>query len=188
MGRGGSRSGAGRPGWKAKAEHCMRLDVRVLHRAGCLVPGVSGSWRWTRGEEAAGSIGMRAEALALCLLYSIDGRQSDQRIRIEKTACTYGGARPWFACPYCCRRVAVLYLRSGAFRCRHCARVAYTSQSEDALSRTWRKQHKAEAKIKKGIHEATFERLVATIEDCEARRDAALAVFVARRWPGMLRW
>ena len=32
MGNGGWRSGAGSPGWKAKAEQCLPLDVRALYR------------------------------------------------------------------------------------------------------------------------------------------------------------
>jgi hypothetical protein len=43
MGTGGSRYGAGRPGYKGKAEACMRLDVRMWARRGTLTPGYSGT-------------------------------------------------------------------------------------------------------------------------------------------------
>lgn len=38
-----------------------------------------------------------------------------------------------FAFPHCARRVAVLFLRANGFFCRHCNRVAYGSQSDNAL-------------------------------------------------------
>ena len=61
MGTGGSRSGAGRPAWHVKTEHCQSLDMRRWKRQGCLRDGYSGAWRWTdtySGEET-GSIGYR---------------------------------------------------------------------------------------------------------------------------------
>jgi hypothetical protein len=103
---------------------------------------------------------------------------------LSHTACTYGGARPWFICPIRGERVAVLFLRVGRFACRRCQRVAYGSQSDDACRREWCKQAKAEAKLgpncgrPKGMHHATGERLLAIIWECEARREAALRVFV----------
>ncbi len=63
--------------------------------------------------------------------------------------CNFGGSRPWFACPHCWARVAVLYLRWAGFCCRPFARVAYYAQSEDPLDRSWRVQQKAEGKLGK---------------------------------------
>ena len=92
--------------------------------------------------------------------------------------------RPWFVCPVRGERVAGLFLRAGRFACRQCQRIAYASQSEDALGRGWRLQSKLESKLgagwarPKGMHHATRERLVSAIVDCEQRRDDALASFV----------
>lgn len=184
MGRGGIRYGAGRPGWKAKAEQCLRVDVRMLQRAGLLAPGAFGSSGWSRAGKSMGIIGTRAESGVLWLRYATEGRPSDHRVKLESTVCTYGGCRPWFACPGCGRRAAVLYLCSGAFRCRLCASVAYASQSEGEIGRSWRKQEKAEARLsRKGIHRATFDHLVSTIVDCEERREKAVFAFLARMWP-----
>jgi hypothetical protein len=78
-------------------------------------------------------------------------------------------------------RVAVLFLRAGRFACRQCQRIAYASQSDDAMGRAWRKQATIEAVLgpnwtqPKGMHHATRERLLAVIWDCEERRDVALA-------------
>ena len=107
-------------------------------------------------------------------------------LRIERTACNFGGTRPWLCCPRCRGRVAVLFLRGSQFICRACGRVAYASQSEDSLGRTWRRQRKLEARLgahwqrPKGMHHATRTRIVEAIHGCEMVRDDALADFMAR--------
>lgn len=183
MGRGGHRWNAGRPGWHVKAEHCLRLDVRRWHRDGFLRPGASGTWRWTdsySGEER-GIIGYRVREEHVHLDYSVDGVPSGQTVALARTRCNYGGTRPWFICPVRGERVAVLFMRAGRFACRHCQRIAYASQSDDMIGRTWRKQRKTEAKLgenwqrPKGMHRATRERLLSIILDCEERRDVAIA-------------
>lgn len=187
MGTGGSRSGAGRPAMHVKSEHCRRIDVRRWHREGALQAGVSGAWQWTDSEtgEQRAAIGYRSDGGSVTLSYSIDGRHLAQTLRLSHSACNFGGSRPWFICPIRGERVAVLFLRAGRFACRHCQRIAYASQSDDACARTWRKQAKAEAKLganwerPKGMHEATRERLLATIWACEEMREDALARFLS---------
>lgn len=192
MGKGGSRFGAGRPGWHVKAEHCLRLDVRELARRK-LLGGVSCTWRWSNtvtGEEL-GSIGITTRPGAAWLNYSSGGVPVGQDVRISETACHFGGTRPWFQCPRCGRRVGVLFLRGSNFVCRHCGRVAYASQSDDPIGRGWREQHRLEAKLDenwrrpKHMHHKTRERLVSRIIELEQRRDDALAAFMVRRFPGM---
>ena len=186
MGTGGMRYGAGRPGWHVKAEHCKQLDVRRWQRLGVLQAGASGTWVWSNAETGArtAAIGYRAEGGAVALTYAIDGVPAAQRIALHRTACNYGGTRPWFICPVRGERVAVLYLRAGRFACRHCQRIAYGSQSDDSLGRTWRRQAKLEARLgphwqrPKGMHHATRTRLLSAIFDCEEQRDDALARFV----------
>ena len=184
MGTGGMRYGAGRPGWLGKAEHCLRLDVRVWKRKGSLHSGSSGSWSWTNAStgQERGSIGYHAVNNAVKLSYSVDDSPRAQCIGIEVTACHFGGTRPWFVCPVRGERVAVLFLRAGRFACRHCQRLAYASQSEDELARTWRRQRKAEDRLgehwlrPKGMHHSTYERLIEVIGDCEAERDRAISL------------
>ena len=194
MGTGGSRYGAGRPATHVKAEHCKKLDVRRWRREGVLHPGRSGSWQWTNSETGVqtASIGYRVDDGSVRLDYSIDGKPSGQTVRLSHSACNYGGVRQWFICPIRGERVALLFLRAGRFACRHCQRIAYASQSEDALGRTWRKQSKAESRLgenwqrPKGMHEATHDRLLSIIWQCEERRDEALANHLAvlmRRYP-----
>ena len=188
MGTGGMRYGAGRPGWHVKAEHVRRIDARRWAREGILKASCSGGWAWTdadTGEQVA-SIGYQSDGRTLTLAYSMNDKPMRQHVPILTTGCTYGGVRYWFGCPRCGGRVAILYLRTLGFGCRKCCRIAYASQSEDVIGRTWRKQHKAEAKLAdnwqrpKGMHEATHERLVNIIIECEERKDVALAAFMHR--------
>lgn len=191
MTRGGWRYGAGRPAWHVKAESCRLLDVRRLSRDGWLREGASCTWGWHANGESRGTVGMRAESDALVLTYSMNGVPMHQRLPVLRTACRFGGGRPWFSCPRCNRRVAVLYLRVG-FNCRVCSQVAYTSQSEDALARNWRRQRKAEAKLgenwrrPKGMHLVTYDRLRSAIMRCEQEREAALYAYVRRHCPDLL--
>ena len=186
MGRGGVRFGAGRRAVHVKAEHCEQLDVRRLHREGVLRDGVIGSWIWSDSAtgERTGSIGYVVGDGFVNLNYSINDQPSNQRIALTRTPCNYGGVRPWFVCPVHGERVAVLYLRAGRFACRHCQRIAYASQSDDAIGRDWRKQSKHESKLgrgwarPKGMHHTTRERLVSAIIDCELRRDDAMESYL----------
>lgn len=196
MGRGGMRWGAGRPGWHVKAEHCLRIDARRWAREGLFTFGRVGSWVWSNSEtgEETGRIGYRGEGGAVALSFTVNGEPVRQFIQAQQTACHFGGSRSWFACPRCGRRVAVLFLRGTAgFVCRHCGRVAYGSQSDDAMGRAWRKQRKVEAKLgknwrrPKGMHRATHERLMAVILECGERRNEALAAVVARSFPDAFR-
>ena len=192
MGRGGSRCGAGRPGWLVKAEHCRSVDARRWQREGILNPGQFGAWVWTEtdtGKQMA-SIGYSTEPGAVVLNYTMNDTPMRQRLPILTTPCHFGGQRQWFACPHCSRRVAVLFLRANGFFCRHCNRIAYGSQSDDALGRTWRKQRKIERRLgehfqrPKGMHQTTFAKLLAKISDCAEQRDAALVMAFGRLFPG----
>ncbi len=196
MSRGGARFGAGRPGYRVKAEQLKRIDVRDWARRGFLRCPCSFSWSWHRGGEPTGSIGVRVhgpDALTLNYTVTLDNvaREVAERLPIVATKLPYGGARPWFSCPYCARRVAVLYLRGGRFGCRLCKRVSYSSQSEDALDRTWRVQRKIEAKLgeywqrPKGMRQRTYRALIHRLTDAEERREQAFAV-VAQRLLGLL--
>lgn len=196
MGTGGSRYGAGRPAMHVKAEHCRRIDVRRWQREGLLQLYRAGTWQWSdpdTGERRA-SIGYQSDGASVTLRYSTDGKSHSETIGVTESACNYGGARRWFVCPIGGERVAVLFLRAGRFACRHCQRIAYSSQSDDVCGRTWRKQSKAEARLgpnwsrPKGMHASTCDRLLSVIWDCEERRDAAITTHLAalmQRYPSL---
>jgi hypothetical protein len=157
----------------------------MMAKRGSLKAGSAGSWSWHNSStgEHSGSIGYRSTSAELVLDYAVNGQPRTQYVPILHSACNYGGKRPWFGCPRCRDRVAVLYMRGGAFTCRKCSRVAYYSQSEDAVGRTWRRQRKAEARLgeywarPKGMHHKTRDRLMGIIFACEEERDNALVAY-----------
>jgi len=203
MGTGGSRFGAGRPGWRPKAEQHRRLDVRRFAAEDMLRPG---DWTWAWKDGATGEklawIGVRGEFDRLTLSYRVNGESIRCTVPIIKTECGFGGSRPWFSCPRCFRRVAVLYLRAKNFACRHCHGLSYASQSVGACGQTWRKQRRIEARLDanwarpKYMRWRTYERLLRAILDCAEQRQAWFDVEMTRlsgrlehlskRFPGLL--
>lgn len=187
MAKGGMRFGAGRPGWRRKAESCLRLDVRELARRGHLRGGHVG-WHWTNTTtgERCGSISIWVGQHDIELTYISNGKPVAQTIRLERTPCPFGGSRPWMRCGHCHRRVAVFFFGGSVFACRRCSRVAYSSQSEDALARGWRRQAKLERRLGEdqvrptGMRQATYDQILERIFECEDRRDAALTFFLSR--------
>ena len=171
-----------------KAEDCLQLDVRQLHREGVLRAGHGGNWVWRskRTGTTTGSLSFRVNAHSLVLQYSAADRPITQEIAVTRTSCNYGGNRP-LACMsnlQCAMRSPIF--RFGRFACRTCQRVVYRSQSECALGRSWRRQSKAEAQLgpgqsrPKGMHKARYERLRWTIWNCEMLRDDAVEAFEQR--------
>ena len=77
------------------------LDVRSLKRNGMITP----------GQERIG-----------------DGSERIPWIRLAWIPCNYGGSRPWFLCPGCDRRAAILYVEGGRLLCRPCLGLSYPSQ------------------------------------------------------------
>lgn len=191
MGKGGSRWGAGRPGWHVKAEACVKLDVRALQRMGGFEPGDYGTW-YLRDRKAV-HYRVDDDADALTLNHDLTGRTMEQRVPLTRTSCPYGGERPWFACPKCSRRVAMLFLGTEGFGCRKCSNIAYASQSEDKVDRAWRKQHKIERHLgpghtqPEGMQFRTYSRMKGQIAQCETQRLEVLAAFVDRMRPSWRR-
>lgn len=190
MARGGSRYGAGRPGWRVKAEHCRSIDVRRFASEKMLQAGWW-TWQWRDAEtgEVQSAISVYGSDAGLRLAFCTNGMSVEQWLQIEHTPCAFGGARPWFACPSCGRRAAKLFLLNGRFACRKCQRLTYASRSEDDLARAWRKQSKLEKKLGENwtrprhMHHATRDRIVAAIFECEQRREDALAFWFDRLLP-----
>lgn len=184
MSRGGRRAGAGRPGRRVKAEELARIDVRQWARLGLLAPGRQerGTFRMPGCWAELAQIETCAQTGALLLALDSCGGPVRQHVPILATPCTFGGARQWFACPDCGRRVALLYLHRGGFACRPCQDVAYASQSEDIIGRSWRRQRQLEARLgpertrPKGMHWRTYGRLLwLDLPACELRRWQTLA-------------
>lgn len=199
--------GSTRWGWtstKGTVEGARSLDINRLNKAGCLRPGYWGGWQWTREGERMASIGLRAEAQRLILSYRIrrDGsgwQDVEQPTPVIWVPCPFGGERPYFCCPgavngtACRRRVAKLYGASTYFLCRHCYRLAYSSQREDRYDRALRRANNIRMRLggnpgmasffperPKGMHRRTYDRLQFEVEKAEMLVDERLAVVMGR--------
>jgi hypothetical protein len=147
--------GSGRPSGSRRepVECCRALDSNRLHKAGCLQPGWSGGWQWTRDGERVAWIGLRAETACVHLSYRVriaggEWEEVAETVRIVRVPCRFGGSRPYFICPgvvhgiTCGRRVVKLHGTGRYFLCRHCYRLAYASQSEGTRDRAIRRARK----------------------------------------------
>lgn len=143
--------GSGRRCGKGTVSQMLTLDARKLKRDGHLQPGCFGQLTWSRGGEVVASIGFGVEEGAVRLKYKVsdqDGAwvEMDYRVRLDWTACNYGGSRVWFRCPSCGRRVALLY-GGRVYACRHCHRLAYDSQRETVSDRATRRAGKLRERL-----------------------------------------
>ena len=164
---------------KDTTEDSLPLDIRRLQRSGVLTPGRAFSWQWTVNDRVRASIQIRAESWQIELTYSYtpSGGVAEiirQAVLLEATPCTLGGTRPWFSCPVCSRRVAVIYGRGRLFACRRCKRLTYASQSETEDDRAARRANWIRRRLgwlpgilngpglkPKGMHRRTYLRLTA---------------------------
>jgi hypothetical protein len=70
-------------------------------------------------------------------------------VPVVRTRCNYGGTRPWFLCPTCDDRRAVLHAppAGGRFGCRRCLGLLYLSECEDAFGRAILKLRRIEQQV-----------------------------------------
>jgi len=138
---------------KKKTEDSLPLDIRKLQSTGLLIPGRSITLEWSVKGKPIASIRTNVEIDHVVLVYRYRGRGNsewedvEQKVYIDLTPCTYGGTRPWWLCPYCNRRVAILYSTSKYYACRHCCNLTYTSQMENVADRSARKANKIRKRL-----------------------------------------
>ncbi|MEF8766366.1 MULTISPECIES: hypothetical protein [Candidatus Accumulibacter] len=172
-------------GAKCTTEDSRPLDIRRLQQAGVLMSGQCFWWQWTVNGRAVANIQGRVAADGVVLLYrhrsgnDENWQDVEQPVRFDHTPCTYGGARRWWVCPSCGRRVAVLYGPGNLFACRQCYHLVYASQREAEDDRARRQAEKLRRRLgwpagianpdggkPKGMHWRTFERLTAAHDVC----------------------
>jgi hypothetical protein len=165
-------------GWRRKCEELLAIDIRQLRAIRRLCAGAAFTLQWSRAGESLGAVHITVDARGLEVSYGARQHKIEQRIDFTWTQCRFGGRRRWFACPNCARRCAILYGidRTGRFSCRLCMGLAYSSESEGANDRQWRKQLKLEARLDndggkpKWIRWRTYSRICANIEALEDER------------------
>ena len=114
---------------RARCDWCKSIDVRRWQRRGLLSPGTFFSQTWTRDGEPSGNIGVLVKDGSVTLGYRLgQGQPIEQPVYFTWTRPQFGGRRPWFLCPRCIRRVALLYLRGERWACRICCDLAYRSE------------------------------------------------------------
>ena len=160
--------GSGVSGWKPKSEQTFKIDVQQMQRNGSLRLGTTSTNRWSRADVLLAEISMTSWGNMI-----IVHTKPEQCITLTSTSCHYGGQRPWFLCPVCNRRVAILYQVSEHLSCSHCSDISYYSRNESQLDRLLRKKNKLRKQLTvddgwgldffrraKGMHRKTYDRLL----------------------------
>ena len=120
----GGQGSGGSQRRRLPVERLEREDIRASHR----------DWPLQPGEEVG--------------LPAWDGHGwRQQYVTLSFTPCHFGGARPWFNCPGCERRVAILYRWRGSWLCRKCLGLTHRSSQEGELDRAIRKVSKLRRRL-----------------------------------------
>ena len=114
--------GSRQRGWKPKAEHLFQIDIRTIHKETPLREGQS-----------------------LCI--SHPAAPTGVNVTLAWTKLNYGGQRPWFVCPSCHARVAILYLYSCQLLCRGCHGITYSSRCEGTMDILLRRERRLLEKL-----------------------------------------
>jgi hypothetical protein len=155
-------------------EGCRSIDIRRIHREGRLHVGNLFVLPWTRAGEPFGQAYVVVGDDALIIVCS-ELIPAIQLVAISWTTCQFGGRRPWFECPYCRRRSAMIYIGDEDIACRRCFGLAYASQHEPVRQRGLMKAQNIRMMLggspsvidrfparPKGMHREKYNRLRAT--------------------------
>jgi hypothetical protein len=194
-----ARKGVRRVRCRPKVERYLALDIRRLHDYGLLKPSTEGSvlLKSADGRQIATASFLIAPSK---LRVQLEGVRCSvpSELCIERTACPFGGTRPWFRCRRCNSRRAILYGldEDNSFSCRRCMGLVYSSQDETKMDRLYRKQDRLEAKLTgkyrvarpKGMHWSTHRRILTDLSSVLRKQEHLRAVsarkFLDRHgWP-----
>ena len=128
-------------------EDMHRIDVRDLARGGILDTGNLVTLTLNRVSTETFSIDIRGRGGSVELVYQIDGEPVFESVELDRTPCNYGGQRPWFRCPNCARRCAVLY-GGERFWCRSCHALDYQCQSDNGEWAALRRVNRVRKRLK----------------------------------------
>jgi hypothetical protein len=147
---------------KGQVEKQPFLDIRELKRRDVLLSGKSTTFTITRNGRLVGRLSVMSGPDGLSWNYqSADPHQeagsSGGQIEIVDTACHFGSTRPWFRCPLCHKRVAILYFTDSDLICRSCGHFNYASQQLTALD--YKLKQVASRRAKLGAGDMFFHKL-----------------------------
>jgi len=127
---------------KLLVEDYRRIDVRRLARDGFLVPGARRRLHWLSGGEVLGTITVTAGSTFVDIIGEGGAAGVGETVTLTESDCNLGGTRPWWLCPSCDRRCALIYIDiDKALRCRECLRAVYLVST---LGRSDRRQDRVE--------------------------------------------
>jgi len=142
--------------------------------------------------DAVDAIDFELDAARAVIEFTRDGRSYRQTLTLTTTPCHYGGARAWFVCSHCGRRVAKVYLpcnvysngaRVCAWLCRHCWGLTYEQRRarRAGCGRMWVYQHRADrirARYfeRKGAHTRTIVKRYHQLQALDALAAANLQI------------
>lgn len=104
---------------RATCEETSRVDIRDLARSGLVTDGTH-------------------------QLY-FEGEPTP--VSITRTPCHFGASRPWFTCPQCGKRMAVLFKGTGGLGCRGCSGLYYETQRASGSMKTLLRLRRMRAKL-----------------------------------------
>lgn len=161
-------SSSGRHGGKRTTNRMHQLDIRKINRAGALEVGL-----YSR----TANVEIHADTNRVSLNYRCENQVGEWReyryaVNLDWTPCNYGGKRPWWVCPDCGKRVAILY-GGRRFACRHCHDLTYKSTRTAPGSEHYARANKVRMRLgwgggvaspmgdrPKGMHWKTYLRLL----------------------------
>ena len=127
-------------------EDCNSIDTKFLKDSGYLEYGTlrNGLIRWLWSGEDIGSCNLSVDYNNTQVTFSYTAtdrwsgevKEKNYSVNLLTTPCNLGGVRYWFQCPFCYRRMGVLFLfDTNDFACRKCVRLAYKSQNRRKFHR-----------------------------------------------------
>jgi len=167
-----------RPQKKRVVEDCLDIDIRYLARVGLLYNITQKTFvlTWLHNGLETNQVKLSVLSGKITIHYQqfLQGENAyrEQHVTIVYTPCHYGRQRPWFRCPNCIGRCAIIYLGDQGFHCRKCYQLPYRSQQICKLDQLISKRVTLEEKLfnsSKGLHYRTRERLKDRLNEIENR-------------------
>lgn len=167
-------------------EDARRLDIRQMQKAGLFRAPWQGLWWWKHPQslKTTSTISVRTSQNHMLISYEVGGSLVRETIDLSHAACGFGGTRVMMLCPGCRQRCSVMFFASRTFRCRHCHRLSYESQSESRLGRLAIKRQKILRHLgprgsrKKGMHQDTYRQQFEALQAIEMAIDDEICRFL----------
>lgn len=143
--------GSGRFRYRERVEDYPVLNLFLLQREGLFDKGSCGTVRWNNGVSI--SVWHNDGTVAYSFKVTRPGKEPEtvtRALHLEYVKAGFGGRRAYFTCPGCGERRFKLLFADLEFRCRHCLKLVYLTQSVDELGRLCHRRQKLASKLSTG--------------------------------------